>query len=373
MRISAVETIILRPRTVERVADSSQDCIIVLVHTDEGLVGVGEADSSPEVVRAIIDAPASSSLACGLRELIVGEDPLEPERVWEKMYRGSIFFGRRGAAIQAMSAIDIALWDLVGQAQGRPVHGLLGGAKRNQINCYASVLMPETPEAAYEQGRELAQNGFRAAKFGWGPLGRDATLDSELVHAARDGIGDTAALMVDIGFAWRDAQTAIKRLDAIAGARPAWIEEPLPPDDLTGYAHLAEATDIPLAAGEEETTHWPFRELIEQGKITVVQPDVTRVGGYSEIGKVFALARQYGVRCVPHAWSSPLTQLATVHMLATTDEDTFLELQFPTPEFLNEVCDSPLHFNAGVLNVPCLPGLGVQLDRERLTQARTAL
>jgi L-rhamnonate dehydratase len=372
VRIRDVETIILRPGRAEQVADSSQDAVIVLVHTDEGLIGVGEADSSPEVVRAVIEAPSSSSLACGLRQLVVGEDPLQPTRLWDRMYRGSIFFGRRGAAIQAMSAIDIALWDITAQAADKPLYELLGGAKRDRISCYASVLMPDTPEAARERACTIADSGFAAAKFGWGPLGCDAALDVELASAARAGLGEDAELMIDVGFAWADAETAIARADAIRASRPTWIEEPLPPDDLAGYAQLAEAIDIPLAAGEEETTHWPFEDLIERGKVKVVQPDVTRVGGVTEIRKIFSLAEERRVRCVPHAWSSTITQLATAHVLLAADVETPLEFQFSGPSFVAELCGNPLVLEGGTVSISARPGLGIELDDDRLNHVRRA-
>src|SRR5262245_31332439 len=145
MRITDVEAIVLRqPSVNEGIADGSQDDLVVRVFTDSGIVGIGEVDSAPEVVRAVIDAPASHAIASGLRHVLIGEDPLDVEALWHRMYRASIYYGRRGVALHALSGIDIALWDIKGKALGKPVHELLGGSKRTRVRAYASTLMPET-------------------------------------------------------------------------------------------------------------------------------------------------------------------------------------------------------------------------------------
>jgi L-alanine-DL-glutamate epimerase-like enolase superfamily enzyme len=173
MRITEVETIYLRLPQVEAKESGVQDALIVRVHTDEGLVGIGEVDSSPAVIHAIIHAPLSHSIACGLHQLLLGEDPLERERLWRKLYDGSYYFGRRGAAIHALSGIDIALWDIAGKFFGVPVHRLLGATYRDRVLAYASVLFPTTTEATREKAERLKAMGWRAMKFGWGGFGRD--------------------------------------------------------------------------------------------------------------------------------------------------------------------------------------------------------
>jgi len=146
LRITDVEAVVLRqPAVDDAIADGSQDDLIVLVSTDEGITGIGEVDSAPEAVRALVNATGSHAIAHSLRDLLVGEDPTDVERLWQKMYRGLIYIGRRGIALHALSGIDIALWDIAGKAAGKPVHELLGGAKRDRVRAYASRLMPDTP------------------------------------------------------------------------------------------------------------------------------------------------------------------------------------------------------------------------------------
>jgi L-rhamnonate dehydratase len=367
MRITDVRALILRqPEIDASVADGSQDALLIMVHTDEGLIGLGEVDSSPSVVKAIIDAPASHSIASGLRSLLVGEDPFEIRRLWERMFNGSLYYGRRGAAIHAISGVDIALWDLVGKATDKPIATLLGGSYRDRVRAYASTLMPDTPEEVMSAVRHHRKMGFTAIKFGWGPLGRSAQSDVDLVAAAREAAGDELELMIDLGKGWATVRDGIDRAHAMAEYRPAWIEEPFMPDDYEKYAALARATDIPLAAGEEETTVWDFERLISQGGVEVVQPDVTRVGGISECIRVTELARRRGRRCVLHAWSTGIIKAATLHVLAAMPEAEYMEYCVQTTTLNESLVAQRFPVVDGFVEVPDAPGLGVEIDAERL-------
>ena len=287
MRITDVEALLLRQPEVDASrADGSQDALLIRVHTDEGIVGIGESDSLPQVVKAIIDAPPSHKIASGLRALLVGEDPLAISRLWRRMYEGTIYFGRRGAVIHAISGVEIALWDIAGKAAGKPIHALLGGARRDRIKAYASTLMPATPEETRRVVAAQREAGFRALKLGWGPLGLDAELDVELVRAARETGGEDLELIVDIGLGWSSVRDAIERTRRLEEYSPSWIEEPFPPDDYAKYAALVDAVDTPIAAGEEETTVWDFERLIDRGRVAIVQPDVTRAGGIDECMRI---------------------------------------------------------------------------------------
>src|SRR5437763_4954324 len=196
MKITRVEAIHLRlPEVTER-CDGSQETLLVRVHTDAGIVGVGEVDSSSVVAKAIIEAPLSHKICRGLAECVLGQDPFEIDRLVHAMYEGSIFFGRQGAVIQAMSGVEIALWDLMGKATGRPVYQLLGGGFRKTFRAYASILFGDTPEETERIGRGLAGQGFRAVKFGWGPMGQSEASDIAHVAAARRGVGKDVELMV---------------------------------------------------------------------------------------------------------------------------------------------------------------------------------
>jgi len=349
-------------------ADSTQDALVVRVHTDAGITGVGEVDASPTVVKAIIDAPPSHAISSGLRELLLGEDPRDIERLWDRMYQGSIFYGRRGVGVMAMSGLDIALYDILGKALEVPAYRLMGGARRSSLPAYASTLMPDTPDEAEAHAREVAAQGFGAIKFGWGPFGRDADLDEELVAAVRRGAGEGVDIMLDIGFGWRDAEHAIAMTRRLARYRPRWIEEPLPPDDVEGYARLADAVDVPIAAGEENTTRFEFAELIERGRLDVLQPDISRCGGLTEARRIAAMAHSRGRVCVPHAWSTGIISAASLHLLATLPVAPYLEYCIRPNPLNTGLVRNPVVVEGGRAAVPQAPGLGITLDEAELAR-----
>ncbi len=373
MKITNVEAIVLRYRDeIQKIADGTQDDLIVRVTTDEGITGIGEVDSSPYVAKAAIEAPRSHAICSGLRELLIGEDPLDTERLWEKMYRGSIFFGRRGVAIHAMSGIDIALWDIKGQALGQPVYKLLGGAYRKKIRAYASTLMPHTPAEAGREAEKWAAQGFTAVKMGWEGFGKSEANDVALVRAAREALGDRVDLLLDIGHLW-DATTAIQRVRRFEPYRPFWVEEPLPPDDIRGYRQLADAVDTRIATGEESATRFEFEELLDVAGVDVVQPDIARAGGLTETRRIADMAHQRNRPCVPHAWKTGILKAASLHLIAAIPNAIFLEFV---------VWDSPLAHDLvqpkfwidkeGMVAVPEGPGLGVTLDETLLERYRIA-
>jgi L-rhamnonate dehydratase len=370
MIITDVEALLLRqPGAFDSsIADGSQDALIVRVTTDEGIVGVGEVDSSPSVVKAIIDAPPSHKIASGLRSLLVGQDPLDIAGLWQRMYFGSLYYGRRGAAVHAISGIDIALWDIAGQVKGVPIHVLLGGAKRERIKAYASTLMPETPEETRRVVTAQREAGFGAVKRGWGPLGRDATLDVALVKAAREAGGEDCDLMIDIGLGWTDPDDAIRRVRGMEEYRPYWVEEPFMPDEYTKYRALADAVETPIAGGEEESTLLDFERLIDQGGVTVVQPDVTRAGGISECMRIAAMARARGKRCVLHDWSTGIIKAASLHVLAAMDEAEYLEYCVQTTELNQRLVVEHFPVTDGFVEILQKPGLGVEIDEDVLKE-----
>ncbi len=370
MRITKVEAILLRPKggIDTSIGDGSQDGVLVRVHTDEGITGLGEIDSSPSVAKAIIDAPPSHKICSGLAALLVGENPLEIGRLWQKMYRGSLYFGRRGAAIHAISGVEIALWDIAGKAAGKPVHALLGGARRKSIKAYASTLMPDTPDEAARVVEAQLRAGFKAVKLGWGPLGKSAALDVALVAAARKAGGPDFDLMLDVGKGWTSAREGIDRARRMQEHNLYWIEEPFWPDDYDKYAALAAAVPTPIAGGEEETTLADFERLAEKGHVEVLQPDVTRAGGISECLRVADYARRKGRRCVLHAWSTGIIKAATLHVLAAMDEAEYMEYCVQTTDLNQKLVAEKFPLKDGHVAIPDRPGLGIELDETVLKQ-----
>src|SRR2546422_7729740 len=243
MKIDQVICQILRVESVQQKTASCQDVALVRVRTDDGLEGIGEADASPEVIKAIIDAPFSHNIACGLREILIGENPLETERLWQKMYRRTMYYGRSSVTICAMSAVDMALWDLKGKYFKQPIHRLLGGQHHDRIKAYASILFGRNGKQTKEIGQRWVNAGYQAIKFGWEPMGQSEALDIELVRGAREGLGD-AILLVDAGCVW-DARTALRRAHAFAEYRAEWLEEPLHGEHVDGYGLLPDPCPLP--------------------------------------------------------------------------------------------------------------------------------
>jgi len=297
VKITAVEAVVLRQASIdEGIADGSQDDLVVLIHTDEGITGIGEVDSSPEVVRTLLESTGSHAVATGLADALVGEDPLDVERLWDKMYRAVIYFGRRGIAVHAISGLDIALWDIKGKALGKPVCELLGTPLHDRIRAYASMLMPDTAAEVSEKVTALREQGFTAVKLGWGPLGRDAAHDVALAAAAKEAGGDGVEIMIDSGLGYvADAQKAIGVAREYEQLGIYWMEEPFEPDEYEAYAELADTVDLRIAAGEQDATRWGFRELRDRAHVDVVQPDVTRCGGITEMLRIGEQAHAAGV------------------------------------------------------------------------------
>ena len=373
MKITDVEAIVLRQAVVnEGIADGSQDDLVVRIHTDEGITGIGEVDSSPELVQALVQAPSSHAVAVSLRDVLIGEDPMDVERLWQKMYRGLIYFGRRGIAIHAISGLDIALWDIKGKALGKPVFELLGTPHRDRVRAYASMLMPDTTEEVTEAITALKEQNFTAVKLGWGPLGKDSRQDVALAAAAKEAAGDGVEIMIDSGLGYvADAKRAIEVAREYEQIGIYWLEEPFEPDEYEAYAELADAVDIRVTAGEQDSTWWGFRELIDRAHVDLVQPDVTRCGGITETLRIAELAYSQGKETVPHAWKSGIIKAASLHCNAVMPDGIWQEYCVADTPIAKTLTVQRLPIEAdGCVAVPTTPGLGVDLDDDVLESLR---
>ena len=362
MKITDVICQVLRVESVEEKTASCQDVALVRVRSDSGLEGVGEADASPEVVKAVIDAPFSHNIACGLRELVVGEDPLEIRRLWQKMYRGSMYFGRTSVTVAAMAAVDMALWDLAGQHYGEPIHRLLGGAQTDSIRAYASILFGEDGQATAEIGRRWVEAGYSAVKFGWEPMGTSEAVDIDLVRGAREGLGPDATLLIDAGCVW-DARTALRRAEAFAQFDVEWLEEPLHQADIDGYAWLRDRSPVPIAAGEGECGRESFRPLIDRHALDVYQVDLSR-NGFTDAVYIRDRVEEIGARLCNHCYTSPITVAASAHWLSTCRDAFLLEDCVEDEPLRNELTHERVQAIDGRLSVPDGPGLGVTLNED---------
>jgi L-alanine-DL-glutamate epimerase-like enolase superfamily enzyme len=361
MKITEIVCQLLRVPAVARKTASSQDAVLVRIRTDTGLEGIGEADSQPEVVKAIIDAPFSHNIACGLRDLLLGENPLDTTRLWQKMYRGTMYYGRSSVTITAMAAIDMALWDLKGKCFGQPIHRLLGGRQHSRIPAYASCLFGRDGAETRDIACRWREAGYRAVKLGWEPMGQSLALDLELVRGGRDGVGD-GTLLIDAGCVW-DRRTALSRAQAFTEFNVSWLEEPLRPDDVQGYRWLRDRSPIPIAGGEHECGRESWRPLIDAEALDIYQVDIAR-NGFTEADYIRQRVQEIGARLCNHCFTSPVTVAASLHWLSTC-HDAFL--------FEDCVDDSPLRHHLthervqaidGWITVPDAPGLGLTLDEE---------
>jgi len=362
MKIDKIICQVLRVQSVEKKTASSQDVVLVRVRTGTGLEGIGEADASPEVVKAIVDAPFSHNIACGLREILLGQNPLETERLWQMMYRRTQYFGRSSVTIAAMSAVDMALWDLKGKHFGEPIHRLLGGKQHERIKAYASILFGRDGRQTEEIGRRWVKAGYQAVKFGWEPMGQNEALDLELVRGARAGIGDDATLLIDAGCVW-DARTALQRAQDFAQYKIGWLEEPLRPGDVEGYVWLRDRSPIPIAAGEAECGRESFRPLIDRHALDVYQVDLSRCG-FTDGAYLRARVEEIGARLCNHCYTSPVTVAASLHWLATCRDAFLFEDCVDDSPMRHQLTHEKIQAENGWISVPDRPGLGVTLSEE---------
>ncbi|MCC7374444.1 MAG: mandelate racemase/muconate lactonizing enzyme family protein [Verrucomicrobiales bacterium] len=374
MKITGVDAFILESPYENRPPEGSDEargvkhCLLLKVSTDEGLVGWSDIETAPHVAAAVVAAPASGAgVFEGLRELVLGEDPFDVERLWDKIYRGTIYYGRRGAAIQVLSGFDIACHDLIGKAVGRPVHKLLGGPRRDRVRAYASTLFRSTPDAMRRAAEFYRARGFTAVKFGWGAFGRDRRQDIRLVEAAREALGPDIELLIDPGWMVnRSAYDAIELCRALEPFNIFWLEDFLHPECYEGYAAVkAAGVKTRLAAGEQEATGWGFHDLIHRGRIDVAQPDLSRCGGFTQARRIAWEAERAGIDVCPHAWLTDLLSAASLHFNAVLPRSLFLEYNVCDSPMLREVVRNPVRLDSdGFIPVPQGPGLGIEIDEQ---------
>lgn len=347
---------------------------LIRVSTDAGIDGYGQVETQPHVVKAIVDAPGEASgLFSGLRSLAVGEDPCQVESLWDRLFLGSFYYGRRGAALQAISGIDLACWDIFAKHMDLPVSVLLGGRRRESVRAYASTLFRDTAEEVRAAGQEYVERGFTAVKFGWGPFGADVRTDVALAEAAREGVGDDTELMIDAG--WRRRKTAkeaIEMVRAIEHVGPYWVEEPCFPEDYGAYRRLSNAVDTKIAAGEADATSWSFRRLAEEGQVDVLQPDLSRCGGLTIARRIAHIADDLNILVCAHSWGSDLLAAASLHYAAYLKSESFLEFNTSVDPLSRTLVTNPLQVRDGYVEVPDAPGLGVEVDLEAIEQLRVA-
>ena len=342
------------------------DATVVLIESDDGTTGIGASLGNPPTIQSLVEYE--------LAPLLIDEDPSYTERLWEKLYTGSRWRpslergysqpreDRRGVTLEAISGLDIALWDLKGKLLDQPVYKLLG-AVRDDVRGYASGGWAPGDEAEAEL-RGYRDEGFDAVKMRVvGAEGFAIENTVTRVEAARRGIGDDVELMVD-AHGCLDVSTAIRLAKALESYDLAWFEEPVSPDDHVGLAEVRRATTIPIATGEREFTRFDFLRLFDERAVDVVQPDVSRAGGFTEIRRIAAMASARGLRIAPHAWGSGVLFAASIHLAMALANCPILEVSQGHMPLMNDVFEEEYDVRDGRVHAPQRPGLGFTLRED---------
>ncbi len=334
MRITDVRAVV--PRGTDEPTDwrTAMAQIAVLVETDAGLAGLGVGGGGKAGVHVVETV---------LRAALVGRDPADVEGLWALMYRETLPFGRQGLAVMALSGVDLALWDLRGKVAGQPVYALLGGLRHPVVPAYASISHAVTDAA----------RGFRHVKLHMPRPSPGFETNVAVVRRARERLGPDVALYVDAFLAWTVDET-LRLAEAFVPYGVGWIEEPLPPDDLDGYAELVRRSPIPIAGGEHEAGVRAFREILDRRALAILQPDACWCGGLTPLREIFALAAERGVRVVPHRGA----EVWGLHAIAALAADPLAESGRPWVTWLR----GQPRIEAGAIRPGGAPGFGVELD-----------
>ncbi len=380
MKIADLKLHVLKSPLAEPFAFSQgwvrqRSATLLEIVTDAGLVGWGEAFAQglepPEIAATVIEH--------ALRPLVIGCDPLDTEVLWHRMYHMTRDYGRKGSVIAAISAVDIALWDIVGKCRGQPIHRLLGGAFRSRVQPYATGFyrISGQGEAARLADEALTHfdAGFTLMKV---KLGYGVEDDIACMQAIGKAIqGKPIRLMIDTNHAYGRAE-ALRLGRALAGFDLRWYEEPVAPEDLQGYVELRQKLPMPIAGGENEHTLYGFRDLLAAGCVDVAQPDIGSCGGITAARHIVALAQAHGVQVNPHVWGSAIAQAASLQLIAAVPvahhslfaQEPVLEYDRSSHPFRQQLITQPIRLVDGWVTIPAGPGLGVEVDRAVLEKYR---
>lgn len=330
---------------------------LILVHTDTGDVGIGSVYSHPALVYLIVQDQ--------LNDLLRGENPVEVEKLWEKMYNITRWYGRKGAAISALGGIDTALWDLRGKAKGKPVWALLGGSE-DSCPAYASGLLWNKIDKLAEEASIHIENGYRRVKM---RLARSEDYDIRAVQAVRKAIGSNNDLIVDASMRY-NLDLARRMGKFFKEQNVFWYEEPFAPEDIDSYTALRGTVGLPISAGENEFGLQGFQELVRARAIDIVQPDASRCGGISEVYRIATLANKNSLRVATHTWSDAIAVTANAHVVSSIPNGITVEIDRTGNPFIEDLLVEPLSISNGQLQLSQAPGLGIELNLDVVDQLR---
>lgn len=375
MKITDVEAIHLRVEDPNiTLFDGSYDDCVIVVHTDEGIIGVGETESMAPAIQAIVRGPSAHNHARALREILIGCDPsVHPTEHWHRMYDATDYVGRRGLMMHAIGGVDLALWDLYGKLHGKPVHSLIGGAKRDKLQAYGTIYPIErTPDGVKAQVRAGKERNLRSFKLAADPWWMDdLKLTASLLQATREEAGPDARIIVDAALSYRTAEEGLRLVPLLLDAGVWFLEAPLPLDDVEGHARMA-GHGIALGVGDLGLTHVrEFVEMMERGGADICQPDITQVGGFTGILQIADAAGKRGKRVITHGYKTNIEIAANLHFLAAQQQEEILEYSLSHSPLRWETTVERFPVDSdGCVRVPQSPGLGVTLDSNSVAKYR---
>src|SRR5215467_3646236 len=375
MKIIDIEAIHLRVEDPNiGLFDGSYDDCVIRVRTGEGVTGIGEVESLAPAIQAIIYAAPAHNHARGLRELLIGRDPSNPEELWDLMYDATDYVGRRGIVMHAIGGIDLALWDIKGQIENKPVTDLLGGTHRDRIEAYGTIYpMARTVSGVKAQVEDVLNRlRLRNIKFAADPWWMD-DLDqtARLLQAARGVLGHERGMIVDAALSYKTADEGLRLVAILKEVGVMFLEAPLPLDDVDGHARMAEA-GLPLGVGDLGLTHVSeFIEAMDRGRVSICQPDITMVGGFTGIRKIAKAARERHKRVITHGYKTNIEIAANLHFLANHWTAELLEYSTSKSPLRWEMTEERIEVCAdGMIEVPHAPGLGVRLNERTVAKYR---
>ena len=376
MKITGIDVIELRvPGWRGDSFDGSRDDCVICVQTDEGITGIAEVDSVPSIVRAVIEAPRSHTHAMGLKHVLIGQDPTDVEALWHLMYEASDYHGRRGVVIHAISGIDMALWDIRAKVQSKPLCEVLGRKRRDRLQAYGTIYplgaMPDDVRRNIDRGLKM---GLRAIKIAADPFWRDdLKLTESLIRAAREHVGPSMRLMVDLAGAITTPEQGLPLMPIFLAFDFAWVEAPLPVDNVHGHRRF-QGFRIPIGGGDLGcTTRFEYEQMFDLGEIDIAQPDISMAGGFTEVKRIAQMARARGKRLVPHGYKTNILIAANLAFLAQHDDEELLEYSTSNSPLRWELTNESFTIDKdGMVAVPTAPGLGVTLSDAALQKFRVA-
>ena len=384
--VAAVEALIVSvPAVGNAFAEGAEEALLVKVTDEAGNFGIGESVCTPAVIKAMVDQATIHFWSQGIRDIVIGADPLEARALFDRVYHASFYHGRRGTFIHAMSAVDIALWDLAGKQLGVPVYKLLGGARTDKLRPYATLypgdiydgtIEPVMDEIARQAEIALAQ-GLTSLKvpvlFGSDVSDKQVV---QFVHDCRNMLGDDVTLALDFGYRWWDSHDAAWTLRQIEPDNIYFAEAPLKHDDLDGHARLVNASPIRVGGAEFSAGRWEVREWLERGGVSLVQPGVSRAGGFTELMRISEMCELYGAQLIPHSFATGITDMANFHLQAaslTVPMVEFRSSQLGESRLRRELVWPPEpEIVDGYVALPDQPGLGLELNDELVAEYTVA-